>query len=159
MIELITSKDNPLCISPFIVHYTINKGLVWSVEYTYHCRLYKFIERKLCIKDGIVKHKGVVIKSNPLLKKLPTSLQEPLLIRQSCIKDSSFTYVLFRCTVHYSTRDLLCIYTLGTKHDTEPRNMAQHRTVSHHATSHFSVLHHKKQGRGPTILHTTTYNR
>lgn len=82
LIELVTSKENPLCVSSFIVYYIINEGRVRSVEYEYCCKLYTFIKMELRINDGVAKHKGIVIKSNPNLIKLPTSLQEPLWIRQ-----------------------------------------------------------------------------
>ena len=78
--ELVTSEDNPLCISPFIVHYMINEG---RVEYKYYCKVYTFIERKLCIEDGVAKHKGVV---NPFLQDLLTSLQDPLMLRKICLR-------------------------------------------------------------------------
>ena len=34
LIELVTDKNNPLCISPFIVDYTINEDFVQSIEYS-----------------------------------------------------------------------------------------------------------------------------
>ena len=80
--KLVTSEAKPLCIYPFIVRYKVNEGVVKEIEYNCFCKVYTFIKKKLGIKDGVAKHKDVIIKSNPPLKELPTSLQHPLLIRE-----------------------------------------------------------------------------